>query len=89
MTNGVVITCVGNELFVSHGGGWQFVGQLDTKFPSLVSLMVNLLRGVFITCDIPMKQFILKLDEDQAPNRFVIANLDETVRNLESLVSGF
>jgi len=49
MTNGVVITCVGNELFVSHGGGWQFVGQLDTKFPSLVSLMVNLLRGVFIT----------------------------------------
>jgi len=24
-----------------------------------------------IKSDIPMKQFILKLDEDQAPNRFV------------------
>eukprot|EP00166_Cyanidium_caldarium_P003060 ctg_296.g207 len=33
------------------------------------SVMVNLVRGTLIT-DIPMKQFLLKLDQDEAPNRF-------------------
>jgi len=34
--------------------------------------------GMFLECDIPIKQYLLKLDEDNAPNRFVICDLDDT-----------
>ncbi|KAA8493737.1 General transcription factor IIH subunit 5 [Porphyridium purpureum] len=40
--------------------------------------MVNATYGTLVTCDEPMKQFLRHLDEQHAPNRFIICDLDET-----------
>ncbi|XP_032820148.1 general transcription factor IIH subunit 5 [Petromyzon marinus] len=41
--------------------------------------MVNVLKGVIVACDPPMKQFLLFLDETNAlGKKFVIHDLDET-----------
>lgn len=41
--------------------------------------MVNLVKGVLVTCDPAMKQFLLHLDEKQAfGKKFILLNLDET-----------
>lgn len=42
------------------------------------SAMVEATHGVLVTCDIPVKQFLLKLDNDRAPDRFIVAKLDDT-----------
>lgn len=43
-----------------------------------LSIMVEATHGVLVTCDIPVKQFLLKLDNDRAPDRFIVAKLDDT-----------
>ncbi|KAI5712950.1 general transcription factor IIH subunit 5 [Diaphorina citri] len=41
--------------------------------------MVNVMKGVLIECDKPMKQFLLHLDETNTlGRRFIIQDLDET-----------
>lgn len=41
--------------------------------------MVNCMPGVLVACDIPIKQFLLYLEDKQDPGlRFIIANLDDT-----------
>lgn len=40
--------------------------------------MVDATHGVLVTCDVPVKQFLLKLDNDRAPDRFIVAKLDDT-----------
>ncbi|XP_055298201.1 general transcription factor IIH subunit 5 [Sitodiplosis mosellana] len=41
--------------------------------------MVNLVKGVLVTCDPAMKQFLLHLDEKQAfGKKFILLNLDDT-----------
>ncbi|KAJ8905525.1 hypothetical protein NDN08_002032 [Rhodosorus marinus] len=59
--------------------------------------MVHFTEGVLVACDVPTKQFILKLDADLKPRSFVLFDLDdnhifvegwavETIRNnLEEL----
>ena len=39
--------------------------------------MVSAVNGLLICCDIPVKQFLLWLDEQQ-DRRFIITELDET-----------
>lgn len=34
--------------------------------------------GMFISCDIPVKEFLKWLDENQSAGKFIIADLDET-----------
>jgi hypothetical protein len=48
--------------------------------PTLSLTMVTCEPGVLVVCDIPIKQFLLYLDEKQdGPGaRFIIANLDDT-----------
>lgn len=41
--------------------------------------MTNSVPGVLVACDIPIKQFLLYLEDKQdAGARFIIANLDDT-----------
>lgn len=41
--------------------------------------MVNVMKGVLIECDKPMKQFLLHLDETNTlGRRFIIQDLDDT-----------
>ncbi|CAA7039134.1 unnamed protein product [Microthlaspi erraticum] len=41
--------------------------------------MVNAIKGVFISCDIPMAQFIVNMNNGLAPSqRFIIHVLDTT-----------
>lgn len=39
--------------------------------------MVSTLSGLLVTCDIPVKEFLLWLDSQQA-DKFIISDLDET-----------
>lgn len=39
--------------------------------------MVNATAGVLVTCDIPVKEFLLWLDESQH-RKFIVMDLDET-----------
>lgn len=39
--------------------------------------MVNAVDGLLISCDVPAKEFLVWLDENQ-PTRFIITDLDET-----------
>lgn len=39
--------------------------------------MVNATAGLLVSCDIPVKEFLLWLDESQH-NKFIIMDLDET-----------
>ncbi|CAG0898506.1 unnamed protein product [Cyprideis torosa] len=41
--------------------------------------MVNVVKGILVTCDPPMRHFLLHLDETQTFGfRFVLQDLDET-----------
>ncbi|KAI8546456.1 hypothetical protein RHMOL_Rhmol07G0119200 [Rhododendron molle] len=48
-------------------------------FLSCFGIMVNAIKGLLISCDIPMAQFIINLDNSLPPSqKFIIHNLDST-----------
>lgn len=57
----------------------QSSSNLPNPVPAHLSLcsMVSAVQGVLVTCDIPVKEFLVFLDENQ-PTRFIINDLDET-----------
>ncbi|KAE9459484.1 hypothetical protein C3L33_08627, partial [Rhododendron williamsianum] len=64
-------------------GGAPFTLSNGTAFKvtflSCFGIMVNAIKGLLISCDIPMAQFIINLDNSLPPSqKFIIHNLDST-----------
>ncbi|KAK7384832.1 hypothetical protein VNO78_30535 [Psophocarpus tetragonolobus] len=57
---------------------WCLVSCL-ALFPGRLYIMVNATKGVFISCDIPMAQYIINMNASMpASDKFIIHILDST-----------
>ncbi|KAF7137285.1 hypothetical protein RHSIM_Rhsim07G0100800 [Rhododendron simsii] len=58
---------------------FPIISMLQVTFLSCFGIMVNAIKGLLISCDIPMAQFIINLDNSLPPSqKFIIHNLDST-----------